>query len=98
MPSAALPKITVVTPCFNSEVTIRETLESVRDQDYKNIEHLVYDGGSKDGTLDILREFPHLKWVSEKDEGHYHTLRNAAGSRTSLSAASRSNSSPQNRL
>jgi len=74
MASGQLPKITVVTPCFNSAVTIRETLESVRDQDYKNVEHLVYDGGSKDDTLDILREFPHLKWVSERDEGHYHAM------------------------
>src|ERR1043165_4063379 len=74
MPTAPLPKITVVTPCFNSAVTIRETLASIRDQDYQNVEHLVYDGGSKDGTLDILREFPHLKWVSEKDEGHYHAM------------------------
>ena len=49
MPTSTPPKITIVTPCFNSAITIRETLESVRDQDYKNIEHLVYDGGSKDG-------------------------------------------------
>jgi glycosyltransferase involved in cell wall biosynthesis len=74
MSTALLPKITVVTPCFNSIVTIRETLQNVRDQDYKNVEHLVFDGGSQDGTLDILREFPHLKWVSEKDEGHYHAM------------------------
>ena len=74
MSTGALPKITIVTPCFNSQVTIRETLESIRDQDYKNVEHLVFDGGSKDGTLDILREFPHLKWISEKDDGHYHAM------------------------
>jgi glycosyltransferase involved in cell wall biosynthesis len=70
----ALPKITVVTPCFNSERTIRETLESVRRQDHPNVEHLVRDGGSKDGTLAILKEFPHLQWISEKDEGHYHAM------------------------
>src|SRR4026207_1805679 len=70
----ALPKISIVTPSFNSAVTIRETIESVLQQNYPNYEHLVMDGGSKDGTLDILKEYPHLKWISEKDEGHYHAM------------------------
>jgi GT2 family glycosyltransferase len=69
-----LPTITVVTPTFNSRHTLRETLESVRDQNYPHLEHLVMDGGSEDGTLDILKEFPHVTWVSEKDEGHYHAM------------------------
>lgn len=67
-------KITVVTPCFNAEHTIRETLESVARQRHPNVEHIVMDGGSRDGTLSILKEFPHLKWFSEKDEGHYHAM------------------------
>jgi glycosyltransferase involved in cell wall biosynthesis len=67
-------KISVITPCFNSEMTIRETIESVLLQDYTNYEHIVMDGGSKDGTLGILKGYPHLKWVSEKDEGHYHAM------------------------
>ena len=70
----ALPKISVVTPSFNSVHTIRDTIESVRQQGYPNHEHFVIDGGSKDGTLDILKEYPHLLWVSEKDEGHYHAM------------------------
>lgn len=69
-----LPKITVVTPTFNSRHTLRETLESVRSQNYPHLEHLVMDGGSTDGTLDILKHFPHVTWVSEKDEGHYHAM------------------------
>lgn len=69
-----LPKISVVTPSFNSISTIRETIESVRQQDYPNIEHIVMDGGSKDGTIELLKEYPHLKWTSEKDEGHYHAM------------------------
>ena len=43
-------------------------------QDYSEVEHLVMDGGSTDGTLDILREYPNIVWVSEKDEGHYHAM------------------------
>ena len=69
-----LPKISVITPSFNSIHTIRETIESVRAQNYPECEHIVVDGGSKDGTLELLREYPHLRWISEKDEGHYHAM------------------------
>ena len=69
-----LPKVSIVTPTFNSAPTLRETIESVLAQDYKNWEHIVMDGGSTDGTLDILRSYPHLQWVSEKDKGHYHAM------------------------
>ena len=68
------PKFTIVTASYNSIHTIRETIESVRSQDFKDWEHLVMDGGSKDGTLELLKEYPHLKWQSEKDEGHYHAM------------------------
>ena len=71
---SALPKISVVTPCFNSMHTIRETIESVRQQNYLNVEHIVMDGGSKDGTLDILKAYPHLKSISEKDQGHFDAM------------------------
>src|SRR6266487_5259453 len=69
-----LPRISVVTPTFNSRHTLRETVESVLQQNYPNYEHIVMDGGSTDGTLDILREYPHLNWVSEKDNGHYDAM------------------------
>jgi glycosyltransferase involved in cell wall biosynthesis len=68
------PKISIVTPCFNSAKTIRETLQSVASQDFRDWEHLVIDGASKDGTLEIINEFPHLKVLSEKDEGHYDAM------------------------
>src|SRR5437762_7032897 len=67
-------KISVVTPSFNSVQTIRETIESVRGQAYSNYEHIIIDGGSTDGTLAVLREYSHLIWTSEKDEGHYHAM------------------------
>jgi glycosyltransferase involved in cell wall biosynthesis len=69
-----LPKISIVTPTFNGIVTLRETIESVRAQDYKNWEHIIIDGGSTDGTVDLLRSYPHLQWISEKDQGHYHAM------------------------
>jgi len=68
------PTISVITPCFNSQATIRDTIVSVMSQDFTDWEHLVMDGGSKDDTLKILAEYPHLKWVSEKDEGHYDAM------------------------
>src|SRR5215471_807201 len=68
------PRISVITPSFNSLHTIRETIESVRSSDYANWEHIVMDGGSTDGTVELLKQYPHLIWVSEKDEGHYHAM------------------------
>ena len=85
--NTALPKITVVTPCFNSERTIRETLESVCRQDHPSVEHLVMDGGSKDRTLEILKGFPHLQWKSEKDEGHYHAMNKGIAAATGEAVA-----------
>lgn len=67
-------KISVITPAFNSARTIRETIQSVADQRYPNVEHIVVDGGSTDGTLDVLQDYPHLIWRSEKDDGHYHAM------------------------
>src|SRR5438445_1955260 len=67
-------KISVVTPSFNSVRTIRETLESVKRQDYPHVEHLVIDGGSTDGTLEVVKEYSKVICISEKDEGHYHAM------------------------
>jgi len=66
--------LSIVTPALNSVRTIRETLESVARQDYPHVEHLVVDGGSTDGTLEILSSWPRLRWISERDEGHYHAM------------------------
>src|SRR5215472_6659795 len=67
-------KLSIVTPTLNGIHTIRETLESVARQDYPDVEHIVMDGGSKDGTLEVVCQFPNVRLVSEKDEGHYHAM------------------------
>src|SRR3954463_3342842 len=70
----ARPKFTIVTASFNSARTIRETIESVVTQDFKDVEHWVIDGGSKDDTIAIVKEYPQIKWLSEPDEGLYHAM------------------------
>ena len=71
--------LTIVTVCFNSEKTIRRTLESVLSQDFQDYEYLVVDGASRDGTLDILREYEpkfsgRMRWHSEPDKGIYDAM------------------------
>ena len=66
---AQLPKISVVTVSFNHAEFIRDTIDSVASQQYPNLEHIVVDGGSQDGTIEILQEAPHLVWTSEQDRG-----------------------------
>ena len=64
------PLVSIVTPSFNKGPYIEETLLSIRNQTYKNIEHIVIDGGSTDKTLSILKKYsPVLIWVSGPDKG-----------------------------
>ncbi|MFT4049381.1 MAG: glycosyltransferase family 2 protein [Solirubrobacterales bacterium] len=67
-----LPSITIVTPTFNAAATIEETLASIASQDYPALEHVVVDGGSTDGTLEILEREAgdeRLRFISEPDDG-----------------------------
>lgn len=66
-------KITIITASYNAKKTIRQTIESVASQTYPNIEYVVIDGGSNDGTVDILREYTDKIsfWTSEADSGIY---------------------------
>ena len=69
-----LPKLSIITPSYNQGKYIRKTIESVLKQNYTNFEHIVIDGGSTDETLDILKSYEHLKWISEKDEGQSNAI------------------------
>lgn len=65
-------KISIITISFNANDTIEKTLKSVVGQSYKNIEHIIIDGGSKDNTIDICNSYTHIsKIISEPDKGVY---------------------------
>lgn len=68
--------VSIITVCFNSAQTIRTTIESVLAQTYENIEYVIIDGGSTDGTLDIVREYGEriAAVVSEPDRGIYDAM------------------------
>ena len=68
------PKISIITVVFNSENSILSTLKSVRNQSYKNIEHIVVDGLSSDNTCKIVEDFGIEKLISEEDTGIYLSL------------------------
>ena len=76
-------KITLITACYNSEATIGTAIESVLSQKGVDIEYIVVDGGSKDGTVDVIKEYSTrstcstrltFKWISEKDHGMYDAI------------------------
>jgi glycosyltransferase involved in cell wall biosynthesis len=67
-------RITILTPSFNQAGFIEENILSVVEQSYPDVEHIVIDGGSTDDTIEFLKKYPHLKWVSEKDEGQADAL------------------------
>lgn len=72
----SLPRISVVTPSFNQARFIAATMESIHGQAYPNLEHIVIDGGSTDGSVEIIESYGDRLafWVSEPDEGQTHAL------------------------
>lgn len=74
-------KITVITVCFNSVDTIEKAIKSVINQDYLDKEYIIVDGGSTDGTLDIIRKYEDYitKWISESDNGIFDAMNKGIG-------------------
>jgi glycosyltransferase involved in cell wall biosynthesis len=72
-------KVSIITPCLNSEKTIKDTIESVLHQTYPDIEYIIVDGLSKDNTVNIIKSFKNdfkgrMRYVSEKDNGIYNAM------------------------
>lgn len=70
------PKISIITPTYNQADFIEETILSVINQNYPNLEYIILDAGSTDGTLEIIKRYEHKisKWISEKDNGLYDAV------------------------
>lgn len=73
------PLVSIITVCYNSKKYIRDTIESVLDQTYDNIEYIIVDGDSTDNTLDIIKRYEskfngRMKWISEVDDGIYDAM------------------------
>jgi glycosyltransferase involved in cell wall biosynthesis len=67
-------KISIVTVVLNRKVYIKKVIENVLEQNFDDFEHIIIDGGSTDGTVDVIKSYPHLKWISEKDNGSVYAL------------------------
>lgn len=70
---------TIITPTFNSDSTIKRTIESILNQTNKDYEYLIIDGGSQDNTVEIIKQYEplfqgRLRWLSEKDTGIYNAM------------------------
>src|SRR5688500_3818909 len=71
-----LPKISIITPTYNQGHFIEQTIQSVIEQDYPNLEYIIIDGGSTDDTLSVIKKYEKYisYWISEKDKGQSEAI------------------------
>jgi glycosyltransferase involved in cell wall biosynthesis len=76
MPSPRVPRLSIVTPSFNQGAFLERTIRSVLDEAYPNLEFIIIDGGSTDGSVDIIKRYEHhlAYWASEPDRGQGHAI------------------------
>lgn len=67
-------KISIITPTFNSARYIKETIDSIQQQSYTNFEHIIVDGDSKDDTMEIIRSYQGIQFLSERDTGQSNAI------------------------
>ncbi len=67
-------RVSIITVTYNSELFLKSCIDSVKNQTYKPIEHIIIDGSSKDNTLKIIKGYDHLKYLSEDDNGIYDAI------------------------
>jgi len=67
-------RVSILTPSYNQGEYIEQTIASVAAQEYPELEHIVIDGGSTDGTVALLKKYPYIKWKSERDKGQADAL------------------------
>ena len=67
-------KISLITSTFNSESTLKDTIDSIKCQQYNDIEHIIIDGGSTDNTLNIIKKNLQIRYITEPDKGIYDAL------------------------
>ena len=69
-------KISIITVIFNSKSSLEKTIKSITEQEYKDIEYIIIDGGSTDGTVDIIKKYEKFisVWISEHDKGIYDAM------------------------
>ena len=72
--TATKPRLSIVTPCFNAAKTIHTVVESIQRQNCSGVEHIIVDGGSTDGTRDILKEYDGVVLIFEADDGPYDAI------------------------